>query len=72
MKHQEFADLAKFTAATGFDARSVVAEPKFAGREAGNFQLLPEGPAWSMQAGWIRAPADIDAWMAKWLPVSHD
>ena len=71
VKHQEFADLAKFAAATGFDARSVVAEPKFAGPWAVNGRLLPEGPAWAMQAGWIRAPADIDAWMATWLPASH-
>ena len=40
--------------ATGFDASSVVADPRFVDPDTGNFDLKPDSPAWAL--GWQKIP----------------
>ena len=44
-RHQEFSDLAKFTAGHKLDATSIVADPQFKNWEGGDFTMPPDSPA---------------------------
>ena len=67
-KHQEFTELAPYTKVSGFDARSRIGDPKFGDAAKNNFRIKREGAAWEMQAGYLTAPTDVDAWMNEFLP----
>lgn len=69
VRHQEFTSLASFSARTGFDSRSRVADPLFVNLKAGNFRLRPDSPARKMGAGWTDPPANVDKWMTGFLPA---
>lgn len=67
-KHQVFGELKDFTAATGFDAHSQVADPGFTDLAAGDFTPRREGTAWRQQVGWLTPPADVTQWLNSFLP----
>lgn len=67
-KFKDFTALAEFTKASGFDARSAIGDPHFEDAAKNNFHIQREGPAWELQAGWLTAPRDVDAWMNAFLP----
>ena len=52
-QHQKFDEIAAFSAATGFDRHSRVADPQLTGLAQGEFRLQPSSPAWQMAAGWL-------------------
>ncbi|MGQ9609338.1 MAG: right-handed parallel beta-helix repeat-containing protein [bacterium] len=66
-KHQEFADINKFKENTGFDRRSIVVDPMFVNTKSDNYRFKHNSPAWTMQAGWLMVPSDIDKWMDSFL-----
>lgn len=68
-KSQTFSDLPAFSAKTGFDTRSLVADPAFVNAAALNYQFKPSSPARAQQLGWAGAPTDIDVWMNQFLPT---
>ncbi len=67
-RHQEFLHLADFTARTGFDAHSEVTNPLFVSTVQGDYRVKPNSHARAAGAGWLDAPANVDTWMAAWLP----
>ena len=67
-KSKTFTDLRELTKVSGFDPRSVIADPKFEDAAKNNFRIKREGAAWDMQAGWLTAPTDVEAWMNAFLP----
>ena len=68
VRHQEFARLPDFSQVTGFDAHSHVAAPAFVNAAQGDYRLKPSTPTRVATAGWGDAPANVDKWMAAWLP----
>lgn len=58
VRHQEFAQLAAFSAKTNFDAHSRVADPLFVNRTADDYRLKPGSPA--KTAGWHDVPKRIE------------
>jgi hypothetical protein len=68
-KHKVFADLSELSKTSGFDARSRIGDPKFEAPAADNYRPKREGAAWEMQAGWLTAPTDLEAWMKEFLPA---
>ena len=69
VRHQEFIHLADFTQMTGFDAHSRMAVPLFVNAAQGDYRVKPANPARATAAGWGDAPANVDRWMAGWLPT---
>jgi hypothetical protein len=67
-KHQVFSELPALTKVSGFEARSRIGDPKFEDAAKNNFRIKREGAAWEMQAGWLTAPPDLDAWTKDFLP----
>ena len=67
-KHQVFTELAPWSKISGFDARSQIGDPKFEDAAKNNFHIKREGAAWDLQAGWLTAPKDLEAWMNEFLP----
>ena len=68
-RHQVFNDPAELAKVSGFDARSRVGDPGFEAPAKDNFRPTRTGLAWEMQAGWLTAPTDLDAWMNGFLPA---
>lgn len=68
VRHQEFTRLPNFAQVTGFDAHSQVAAPAFVNAAGGDYRLKPTTSARATTAGWGEAPANVDRWMAAWLP----
>lgn len=50
-KHRKYADLAEWQANRGQDVHSVVADPKFAGPNSGDWSVRNDSPAHRLQAG---------------------
>ncbi len=67
-KHQVFNHLAEWTALTGFDAHSQVADPGLQDRTTGNDQFKATSPALTMGVGWRSVPSSVDDWMKSFLP----
>lgn len=67
-RHVAYDGLEAFVEATGFDARSIVADPMFANASQGNYGFLGASPALELQAGWLAAPGDLNAWENGFLP----
>jgi hypothetical protein len=68
-KHKAYADLAAFSATTGFDVHGQQADPGFVSRNAGDYQLRSDGAAMRMQVGWLGAPASLDDGLT--LPIQQ-
>jgi hypothetical protein len=68
VRHQAFTHLSDFSAQTGFDAHSGVAAPPFVSATRGDYRLKVSVLARPVTAGWEDAPANVDRWMAGWLP----
>lgn len=68
IRHEKFTRLADFSAKTGFDAHSRVAKPPFVDTAQGDYRLKPSSPAQATTAGWGNVPANVDLWVAAWLP----
>jgi hypothetical protein len=56
-RFKDYTELAAVTAATGFEARSVVAEPGFVDAAGRDYRLKPDSPARAAGAGWANPPA---------------
>jgi hypothetical protein len=54
-RHREFADLAEWAKATGFDRNSLVADPQFVNPQADDFRFRPESPCRTFSVGWLTA-----------------
>ncbi|MFA4029482.1 MAG: hypothetical protein GDYSWBUE_000480 [Candidatus Fervidibacterota bacterium] len=59
-RHRVFDDLKAFADATGFDAHSEFADPKFADAPKDNYQVGSDSVAFKMQVGWLRPPTSIE------------
>lgn len=68
VRHRKFIRLSEFAQKTGFDAHSKMAAPPFVNAAAGDYRLKPGRPAQAVTAGWQDAPANVDWWVAGWLP----
>jgi len=56
-KFREFSDLSEWAKETGFDARSLIADPQFVNLQEGDFRFRPDSPPWTQQIGWLTLPA---------------
>ena len=68
-KHQVLTELAEFTKVSGYDARSRIGDPQFEDAAKDDYRIKRTGLAWEMQAGWLTAPTDLEAWMNGFLPA---
>ena len=60
--HKIYDDPQAFSKDTGYDARSIAADPQFVDVANGKYAFQPSSPAWTMQAGWLTVPEDLVAW----------
>lgn len=60
VRHQEFAQLAAFSAKTNFDTHTRVADPQFVNAAAGDYRLKPNSPARASGVGWQTVPSHIE------------